>query len=204
MIPRITKMFFVLIPFVLLTTAAVTPDRVSPRGDCKWGLNAFTDIPGYGNAAQSNHTCDHFDPNETSLAMFLFYLHYTEEFGDDNHLVAKYLHNLTVIWTDQIIEMAGAGYRVDGRRSKTNTAFGVTMSHGGLIKVYTRRPVSLTDKKRIWKTSFVHELLHVAINAKNGGQHGDPDHEGSQWEGWTNRHTDFIHKTNMVLRKVDL
>ena len=78
------------------------------------------------------------------------------------------------------------------------------MSHGGLIKVFTRRPVSLTDKKRIWKTSFVHELLHVAINAKNGGTHGDPDHEGSMWPGWSTRHTDFIHKMNMVLRKVDL
>ena len=78
MIPRVTRMFFILIPFVLLTTAAIMPDRVTPEGDCKWGLNAFTPIPGYANAAQSNGTCDHFDPNETSLAMFLFYIHYVE------------------------------------------------------------------------------------------------------------------------------
>ena len=204
MISRVSKVFFVLIPLVLLMSAAILPEKITPPGNCKWGINTFTDIPGYANAAQANTTCDHFDPNETSLAMFLFYLHYVEEFGDDNQVVAKYLHNLTVIWTDQIIEMAGAGYRVDGRRAESNTAFGVTMSHGGLIKVYTRRPISLTDKKMIWKTSFVHELLHVALNAKNGGKHGDPDHEGTQWEGWTIRYTDFIHKMNMVLKKVDL
>jgi len=204
MIARITKVIIALVPAVLLVSAAIMPDRVAPEGDCKWGLNAFTDIPGYANAAQSNHTCDHFDPNETSLAMFLFYIHYTEEFGDENQVVAKWLHNLTVVWTDQVIEMAGAGYHVNGNRAKTNTAFGLTTSHGRLIKVYTRNRMSLTDEKKIWKTSFVHELLHVAINAKHNGQHGDPDHEGNKWPGWTTRHTDFIHKMNMVLRKVDL
>lgn len=204
MIFRFVKVLIALVPVVLLISAAILPDKVSPKGDCKWGINAFTDVPGYANAAQSNTTCDHFDPNETSLAMFLFYLHYVEEFGDDNHVVIRYLHNLTIIWTDSIIEMSGAGYTVDGKRARSNTAFGVTMSHGGLIKVFTRNPVSLNDKKRIWKTSFVHELLHVAINAKNGGTHGDPDHEGDKWPGWTPRYTDFIHKMNMVLKKVDL
>lgn len=204
MIPRFTNVFFVLIPLVLLVSAAIMPSKVTPAGSCKWGLNAFTDIPGYANAAQSNHTCDHFDPNETSLAMFLFYIHYAEEFGDDNQVVAKWLHNLTIIWTDNVIEMSGAGYHVDGTRGRSNKAFGLTTSNGRLIKVYTRQKTSLTDVKRIWKTSFVHELLHVAINAQHAGRHGDPDHEGTKWPGWTKRHTDFIHKMNMVLRKVDL
>ncbi len=204
MIPRFTNVFFILIPVILLSMAASLPDKVAPEGSCKWGLNAFTSIPGYANAAQSNSTCDHFDPNETSLAMFLFYLHYVEEFGDENMLVARWLHNLTVVWTDNIIEMSGTGYRVDGTKGTGNTAYGLTTSQGRLIKVYTRQRISLNDEKRIWKTSFVHELLHVAINANHNGQHGDPDHEGPQWPGWTTRHTDFIHKMNMVLRKVDL
>ncbi len=201
---RLAKTFFILIPALFLATAAIAPDRLTPEGSCKWGINAFTDIPGYANAAQSNHTCDHFDPNETSLAMFLFYIHYVEEFGDENQVVAKWLHNLTVMWTDQIIEMSGTGYRVDGTRGKGKTAYGLTTSQGRLIKVFTRNRISLTDEKRIWKTSFVHELLHVAINAKHNGEHGDPDHEGGQWPGWTKRHTEFIHKMNMVLKKVDL
>lgn len=204
MIPRFSKVFFVLIPLVLLASAAIMPNKVTPTGNCKWGLNAFTDIPGYANAAQSNHTCDHFDPNETSLAMFLFYIHYAEEFGDDNQVVAKWLHNLTIIWTDDIIEMSGAGYHVDGTMGRSNKALGLTTSNGRLIKVYTRKITSLTDVKRIWKTSFVHELLHVAINAQYAGRHGDPDHEGSKWPGWTKKHTEFIHNMNMVLRKVDL
>ena len=204
MIPRTTTSLFIMIPFVLLLTAAITPDRIVPEGDCKWGLNAFTDIPGYANAAQSNSTCDHFDPNETSLAMFLFYVHYVEVFGDDHHVVAKWMHNLKVVWTDQMIEMSGTGYRVDGTRGKGNHAYGLTTSGGRLIKVFTRERTSLTDKKKIWKTSLVHELLHVAINAKNIGEHGDPDHEGKKWPGWTTKHTDFINKMNMVLKKVDL
>lgn len=198
------RTFFILIPALFLTTAAVLPDKVTPEGDCAWGNNSFTAIPGYANAAQTNSTCDHFDPNETSLAMFLFYLHYTREFGDEQLLVSRWLHNLTVVWTDQIIELNGTGYRVDGTRGRSNTALGLTTSQGTLIKVYTRRRISLTDRKRIWKTSFIHELLHVAINAENNGEHGDPDHEGPKWSGWTNRHTDFIHKMNMVLRKIDL
>ena len=204
MITRVAKVFIALVPVLLLISAAIMPDRVSPEGKCKWGINAFTDVPGYANAAQSNSTCDHFDPNETSLAMFLFYIHYTEEFGDDNQIVAKWLHNLTIIWTDNVIEMSGTGYRVDGTRGKGNTAFGLTMSNGRLIKVFTRNRISMSDEKKIWRTSFVHELLHVAINAKNNGQHGDPDHEGGKWPGWTTRHTDFINKMNMVLKKVDL
>ena len=204
MIPKFTNLFFILIPIVLLSSAAIMPSKITPKGQCKWGINTFTDVPGYANAAQANTTCDHFDPNETSLAMFLFYLHYTEEFGDDNNAVARYLHNLTIIWTDTVIEMSGAGYTVDGKRARHNTAFGVTMSHGGLIKVFTRNPISLSDEKRIWKTSFVHELLHVAINAENSGKHGDPDHEGGKWPGWTTKHTNFINKMNMVLKKVDL
>jgi len=204
MIPKTTNSLFIAMPILFLLTAAMMPERVVPEGDCKWGVNAFTDIPGYANAAQSNSTCDHFDPNETSLAMFLFYVHYKEDFGDEYQLVAKWMHNLTVVWTDQKIEMSGTGYRVDGTRGTARTAYGLTTSQGRLIKVFTRRRTSLTDKKKIWKTSLVHELLHVAINAENNGRHGDPDHEGSKWSGWTKRHTDFIHKMNMVLKKVDL
>ena len=197
-------MGIVLLPLVFLSTAFVVTGNVTPPGECKWGSETYTDIPGYIKSQQSNHTCDHFDPNETALAMFLFYVHYVEEFGDEGNKVNFWLHDLTVIWTDQIIKMRGYGFKVNGKPAASNKAFGLTLNGGRVIKVYTRRPISMIDKKKISKTSFVHELLHVAINAKNGGVHGDPDHEGSQWPGWTPRHTEFINKVNSVYRLIDL
>lgn len=204
MICKLLKVIVVLLPLVFLSAAFVVTGNVTPPGECKWGSETYTDIPGYIKSQQSNHTCDHFDPNETALAMFLFYVHYVEEFGDEDDKVNFWLHDLTVIWTDQIIKMRGYGFKVNGEPAKTNAAFGLTLRHGRVIKVYTRRVISMMDEKRISKTSFVHELLHVAINAKNGGVHGDPDHEGSQWPGWTPRHTEFINKVNSVYRLIDL
>ena len=204
MICRLLKVGIVLLPLVFLSTAFVVTGNVTPPGECKWGSETYTDIPGYIKSQQSNHTCDHFDPNETALAMFLFYVHYVEEFGDEGNKVNFWLHDLTVIWTDQIIKMRGYGFKVNEKPAASNKAFGLTLNGGRVIKVYTRRPISMIDKKKISKTSFVHELLHVAINAKNGGVHGDPDHEGSQWPGWTPRHTEFINKVNSVYRLIDL
>ena len=58
------------------------------------------------------------------------------------------------------------------------------------------------NEKYISDTSFVHELVHVALWALNGG--ADADHEGDEYSGWTPKHTRFIHRTNARLRKFNL
>jgi len=57
---------------------------------------------------------------------------------------------------------------------------------------------------RLYDTSLVHELVHVAIYAKTNGEHGDPDHEGTKYQGWTKEHTKFIKETNSVLEGMDI
>ena len=57
---------------------------------------------------------------------------------------------------------------------------------------------------RLYDTSLVHELVHVAIYALHHGEHGDPDHEGDKYTGWTSEHTDFIKETNNILEGMDL
>ena len=46
--------------------------------------------------------------------------------------------------------------------------------------------------------------MHVAIYAANYGEHGDPDHEGDVYKGWTTMHTKLIGDTNEVLKSMDL
>ena len=48
----------------------------------------------------------------------------------------------------------------------------------------------------------MHELVHLALRAKNG--HGDPDHEGTKYNGWTIEHSAMILEAKEMLRSFDI
>ena len=52
---------------------------------------------------------------------------------------------------------------------------------------------------QIWSSSFVHELVHIIVWNQNNGIHGDPDHEGEKFSGWTVEHSELIKKVNNIL-----
>ena len=76
-------------------------------------------------------------------------------------------------------------------------------------KFYEKHAVSglALDKNWVWvetrtryicESSLVHELVHIII-WRTQGAHGDPDHEGGEFSGWTEQHTELISLTNEVL-----
>jgi|10_taG_2_1085330.scaffolds.fasta_scaffold240155_1 hypothetical protein len=76
-------------------------------------------------------------------------------------------------------------------------------------KFYEEHPVSglALNKNWIWvetrtryicESSLAHELAHILI-WRTQGTHGDPDHEGSEYSGWTEQHTELIKLVNEAL-----
>ena len=82
-----------------------------------------------------------------------------------------------------------SAYDTRGRLVKNAEAFGLAIAPT-IIWVKA-------DSRWISETSLVHELVHVALWAKNGTP--DPDHEGHQVKGWTPKHTGFIARVNRKL-----
>ena len=56
---------------------------------------------------------------------------------------------------------------------------------------------------QIWSSSLAHELVHIII-WRTQGVHGDPDHEGRQFSGWTSKHTDFLKKFKLKLIDLEI
>ena len=48
----------------------------------------------------------------------------------------------------------------------------------------------------------MHELVHIALRAKYG--HGDADHEGTIYSGWTDNHSAMILEAKEMLRSFDI
>ena len=53
------------------------------------------------------------------------------------------------------------------------------------------------------ESALIHELVHLAIRAQQG-EHGDPDHEGPKYRGWTKAHSRMIIETRQMLRAFEL
>ena len=56
---------------------------------------------------------------------------------------------------------------------------------------------------QIWSSSLIHEIVHVIIWRKNI-VHGDPDHEGPDFSGWTKEHTKLIKRVNKILLNAEI
>ena len=56
---------------------------------------------------------------------------------------------------------------------------------------------------QIWPTSLAHELVHIII-WRSQGVHADPDHEGSQFSGWTKKHTKFLDALRQELMDLEI
>ena len=157
-------------------------------------------VPGYSFTYQQTDDCDYFYPSHTSMALHVFYVAWVNKFRDDDGKLLKAINNLQIEYgTWQ--RMLSRVYSIDGKyRAKPTVINGLTGNGGKYIFVW----IGKGTHPRLHKTSFVHELVHVAIYAANFGAHGDPDHEGPKFEGWTTMHTKFIQDTNEILKSMDL
>lgn len=156
----------------------------------------LTRIPGWKFTFQKQEECNFPDPTEVSIAMQVFYTTWYDQFGDTADAVLNNLNNFIIDWRSALVPFE-RGYRVDGTFVENGMASGLTLAKDHIV-------VKREFGQKIYETSFVHELVHASIRATNPKNHGDPDHEGPKYEGWTKDHTEFIKYVNEILRLMDL
>ena len=149
-------------------------------------------IPSTPHITLSTSRCEDyvFKKEKLSQAINLFVLEYSESFDIDKDLVWAMLHRLH-IEVSAIPRTVDLAYDTHGKLVKNPAVSGLALSPKHIwVEIKT---------SQIWSTSLAHELVHVIIWTSNFGIHGDPDHEGDQFSGWTPKHTQFIREFNKIL-----
>jgi len=126
--------------------------------------------------------------------MMVFYHHWVNRFGDEDLIVKDALENLMIEWSKKK-KTVKKGFSLDGKPRKNVTVTGITKTKS-YIWVWEGY------YHKISESSLIHELVHVALRAKNG--HGDSDHEGSKYEGWTTDHSAMILEAKETLRSFNI
>ncbi len=144
-----------------------------------------TKIPGTpGITTRTTFCSDYmFDSKALKLAIQIFVEEYSEEFEISEDKVWALLSGL-LIEVSAIPRSVHAAYDVSGKLAEGD----VPVSGLALSKNHIWVEVKTTQ---VWSSSLVHELIHIII-WRNNNVHGDPDHEGSEFSGWSKKHTKFI------------
>lgn len=153
-------------------------------------------IPNYKNSWQIQKGCSFPKSHNVSYVMRLFYSNWKDRFGDDDGEVLENLNKIVITWEDKKKVITGIGFDVNGR-PLSGKARGLTLMPS-YIWIWTN-----PQYKRIAATALVHELVHAALWTINKS-HGDPDHEGNGFQGWTKKHTEFIDDINRILAHKDI
>ena len=135
------------------------------------------------------------EAKKVSQAMIIFYNQWIKHFGDRDGKVLNALNNLMIEWS--VNKKTVSGYDINGQYVNNASVVGASLTPG-YVWLYAR------DDKKIHSSSLIHELVHISIWAKHRWSHGDADHEGDKYKGWTKKHTLFIHEINNMLKKFDL
>lgn len=153
-------------------------------------------IPNFKNSWQVQEGCSFPNRYNVAYVMRIFYKEWKEQFGDETGEVLDNLNKIVITWGDEKKTITGIGFDVDGK-PLSGKARGLTLMPG-YVWVWTN-PLY----KRIAATALIHELVHASLWSKNK-LHGDPDHEGNEFEGWTKEHTDFVNRINSILANKDI
>jgi len=151
-------------------------------------------IPFFKSASQIVPNCQTYPKHKTALAMMVFYHYWNRWFGDEDLLVKKALENVMVEWGTKKKNLK-RGYSLKGELKNNVTVVGLTKSNS-FIWVWQGK------FHRIAESSLIHELVHISLRAKYG--HGDSDHEGSKYYGWTPEHSAMIIEAKEALRSFDI
>jgi hypothetical protein len=192
----LSPIFFTLALTVLAGGCAIFGlDNIPKFGTCD-GKSDLTRIPGWDIAYQAEADCNFPDPADTSLAMHIFYIEWNKRFGDRSDRVLRNLNKMFIEWEPELMSF-DRGYRLDGTFIEQGKASGLTFTQDYVA-------VHIEKNEPIYKTSLAHELVHASIRATNRDTHGDPDHEGTKYYGWTKEHTELISEVNEILKLMDL
>ena len=151
-------------------------------------------LPFFENASQIMPNCDTYPKHKTALAFFVFYHKWVEHFGDSDYAVKGVLQRVMVQW-DPIKKISKRGYSLDGKPFINRTIVGRVESEN-IIWVWQGY------EHKISRSALIHELVHLALRAKNGT--ADPDHEGGKYKGWTFSHTLMIQECKQMLEAFNI
>jgi hypothetical protein len=132
------------------------------------------------------------DEERVSIAMHTFLKKWKEQFPHNaigRKGVEGALNSLSTEFSG--VKKTANAYTVDGTYSKDLPVSGLTLAPEWIW-------VRIRPGERLCQTSFVHELVHVAIWALNGTD-GDPDHLGDKYPGWKLEHNIMIQEINKTL-----
>ena len=152
-------------------------------------------IPYFEYASQLVPNCETYPVHNTAFALFVFYHQWLEYFGDDNMAVRGMLEKVMIQW-DSKKRFSKKGYNIKGEPYENSKILGVVET-SSIIWVWEGY------HHRMSESALVHELVHLAIRARQG-THGDPDHEGTKYRGWTSAHTRMIIETRQMLRAFEI
>jgi len=151
-------------------------------------------IPYFDQATQIIPNCETYPVHKTTFALFVFYHQWLEYFEDKNMAVRGMLEKVMIRWGTEK-RTGGKGYNIKGERYKDRNIIGLVETNN-IIWVWQGY------NHRISESALIHELVHLALRAKNGT--ADPDHEGFKYRGWTPAHTRMIIESKQMLRAFEL
>jgi len=152
-------------------------------------------IPYFNQASQIVPNCQTYPVHEVALAFFIFYHQWLEYFEDDNLAVRGMLEKVMIRWGTE--KRNGVrGFNLEGKR------FSAQKNIIGLVEGKNMIWVWEGYNHKISESALIHELVHLALFARLG--HGDSDHEGFKYRGWTKRHTNMIIESKQMLRAFEL
>ena len=151
-------------------------------------------LPFLKRATQIVPNCDTYPKHKTALSIMIFYHHWSKDFGDPDLKIKKAMEKVMITWGTKKRTIKKS-YNLKGEAHKNATVVGITRSNS-VIWVWQGY------NHKISESSLIHELVHVALRAKYG--HGDSDHEGTKYNGWTFRHTEMILEAKKSLRAFNL
>ena len=190
--------FFIVFCSVVLSHTAIENQNRN-QNDCDFSRKdspQMVKLPTYKNAWQIQKGCIFPERQKVAYAMRLFYREWKNKFGDEDGDVLRSLNKLVITWEDKRKKISGIGFNVNGK-PLSGLAWGLTLTPS-YVWVWTN-----PTYKRIAARALIHELVHSALWSKNK-LHGDPDHEGNDFKGWTREHTIFIAKVNSILAYKDI
>tara|TARA_R100000808_G_C2144407_1_gene152198 strand:- start:667 stop:1278 length:612 start_codon:yes stop_codon:yes gene_type:complete len=152
-------------------------------------------IPYFEKASQIIPNCKTYPVHQTALALFIFYHQWLEYFGDRDMAVRGMLQRVMIEWGTKK-RVSKAGYTMDGQPNESGNILGIVESKN-MIWVWQGY------RHKMSESALFHELTHLAIRAVHG-EHGDPDHEGPKYRGWSRAHTKMIVESKQMLRAFEL
>ena len=147
-------------------------------------------LPYYTDATQAQFSCEFYEKDYVAWTMYIFYELWEKEFGDPENKVNNALKHLAIKWGEENREVHNV-YDIHGNFLELSTISGLMENP---YSIWVKAELNISE------TSFVHELVHIALVHTCGS--ADPDHEGSEYMCWTEQHSLFIDKVDTKLKTI--